>query len=159
VACDEVLHVVRHAQAGERRGFQGSDELRPLSAAGRRQSEAIAEVLAAETGPLLSSPALRCLETLAPLSRRRRRAIVPLGMLAEGSDPLGAYGVLTGCAAGQGVVACTHGDVFEGLVELAVTRGARLASAPDARKGATASFVLREGRLIEVRFVPPPASL
>jgi phosphohistidine phosphatase len=61
------LIVVRHAHADP----GDPDELRPLSACGREQAQALAERLAADAGPVLvvSSPLLRARETAAPIAR------------------------------------------------------------------------------------------
>ena len=61
------LIVVRHAHSDP----GDPDELRPLSARGREQAQALAETLAAEVGPVLvvTSPLLRARETAAPIAR------------------------------------------------------------------------------------------
>mgnify|MGYP000349545033 CR=1 FL=1 len=65
-----MLFLVRHAKAGSRSQWVGDDRLRPLSNKGRTQSEVLADRLApVATGMLVSSPYLRCIETLQPLAR------------------------------------------------------------------------------------------
>ena len=66
---DATVVLVRHAKAGSRRSWQGEDDLRPLSGAGRRQVAALTPFLAL-FGPqrLFSAPPLRCRETIAPLA-------------------------------------------------------------------------------------------
>ena len=61
------LVVVRHAHADP----GDPDELRPLSARGRDEAQALADELAAEIGPVLvvTSPLLRARETAAPIAR------------------------------------------------------------------------------------------
>ncbi|NUT54699.1 MAG: hypothetical protein HOQ03_01780 [Thermoleophilia bacterium] len=61
------LIVVRHAHADP----GDPDELRPLSARGREQAQALADKLAADAGPVLvvSSPLLRARETAATIAR------------------------------------------------------------------------------------------
>lgn len=152
----ELISVVRHAEAGDRERFEGDDAMRPLSREGRRQSELIAKALSGSDSVLVSSPALRCVETLAPLSRRLRRAITVLETLAEGTEPEAALASLLGRSNGPGLVACSHGDVLTGLVDLALKQGAEILEPVDLRKGATASFVLVAGELVSVSFVPPP---
>lgn len=131
--------LVRHAKAVARAGFEGDDAERPLTAAGRRQAAEVAGVLAAAfpLGALLSSPARRCLETLEPLAARSGMAVEVLGTLAEGSAPARAWRVLVHDArAGSGaVVACTHGDVLLGVLELLRLEGALLESELVAPKG------------------------
>jgi hypothetical protein len=65
-----VLFLVRHAHAGDKRQWQAPDDLRPLSLAG--QAEAAGLVVRLEDYPIrriLTSPALRCRQTLQPLAR------------------------------------------------------------------------------------------
>ena len=61
------LIVVRHAHADP----GNPDELRPLSARGREEAQALAETLAAGADPVLvlTSPLLRARETAAPIAR------------------------------------------------------------------------------------------
>ena len=62
----ETLHLVRHAHAGDPERWDGPDELRPLSAKGRRQAERLGGFLArADIRPdvLLSSPKVRAFQT------------------------------------------------------------------------------------------------
>lgn len=61
------LLVVRHAEAQPRRTWKGEDRRRPLAAAGARQAQRLAPILAAyDARHLLSSSSLRCTQTLAP---------------------------------------------------------------------------------------------
>src|SRR3977135_4093385 len=63
-------YLVRHAKAGSRRDWEGPDECRPRSAARRAQDEAIAGHLRSRPiTRLLSSPYLRCVQTLEPLGK------------------------------------------------------------------------------------------
>ena len=120
-----MLYLVRHAKAGSRSEWVGDDRLRPLSGKGRTQSDALAERLAPlATGELVSSPYLRCIETLQPLAARtrqrraRRRATrrghrastVRIALLAELPD---------------GSVLCSHGDVIPETIGALQRRGHR----------------------------------
>jgi broad specificity phosphatase PhoE len=62
------LHIVRHAHAGARSRWNGDDRLRPLSRRGEQQAAAVAAMLA-DSGArrLVSSPYIRCIETLRPM--------------------------------------------------------------------------------------------
>ena len=65
------LYLVRHAKAGERRLWEDDDIDRPMSAKGWKQAELLGERLAAlDVGTLLSSPYVRCVQTLEPLAKR-----------------------------------------------------------------------------------------
>ena len=68
------IYLVRHAKAGERNVWEGDDRLRPLSGRGHLQARGLLDVLEdAQFDRLLSSPYVRCMETVVPLSGRARR--------------------------------------------------------------------------------------
>lgn len=126
--------LVRHAKAGQRRDWHDDDELRPLSNAGWRQAAALALHLAPHaTGPLLSSPYLRCRQTLEPLAEQLGREICDEVTLREGEPFEAALETLS--AVPDGAVLCTHGDLLPELIAALVRRGALLATMPDWRKG------------------------
>lgn len=112
--------LVRHASAGERSRWDGDDRLRPLDARGRRQAAALVEPLRA-TGArrVVSSPYLRCVETVEPLAAALGVAVERDERLAEGAGRA-ALAVLSD----DGVVACTHGDVLQLLTGRSVKAGA-----------------------------------
>jgi 8-oxo-dGTP diphosphatase len=126
--------LLRHASAGNRDKWRGDDRLRPLDKRGRKQAERLRDVLLAhDVKRVLSSPYVRCTETVAPLGLD----IETDDRLAEGALPEGTLELL---AALDGAVACTHGDVIEALL------GRNL------RKGG--AVVLDGGR--EIEEIPPP---
>jgi 8-oxo-(d)GTP phosphatase len=60
-----ITFLVRHADAGDKRSWDGPDEERPLSLAGFRQAEGL--VMRMEDYPvdqILCSPTVRCLQTV-----------------------------------------------------------------------------------------------
>ena len=78
------LYIVRHAKAGKRSEWDGPDTLRPLSDKGWEQSQAIAEKLIdLKPSSLISSPAVRCMQTLEPLSKATKIKIVTVQRLFE----------------------------------------------------------------------------
>lgn len=112
------LLVVRHAKAGDREKWDAPDDLRPLTAKGEAQAEALVELLAGyEIDRVLSSPYLRCTQTVAPLAAARGLAVEPCDDLAEGEGHAGtalARGLLT--EPGYTVL-CSHGDVVEEILD------------------------------------------
>ena len=67
----------RHAEAGDRLDDPQADLERPLSPKGERQARRVADWLnqfLPDSARVLSSPALRCLQTVAPLGRRVKKA-------------------------------------------------------------------------------------
>ena len=109
--------LVRHARAGDRDAWPGDDRARPLDDRGRRQARAIADLLAgAGVTRLVSSPALRCVETLAPLSAALAVDIEQRDELAEDA-PREALRRLLEEVAHRPAALCLHGDVFPDLLD------------------------------------------
>jgi phosphohistidine phosphatase SixA len=76
--------VIRHASAGDSAAWAGDDRLRPLDAGGLAQTSRLVELLEGNAISLiLSSPALRCLQTVEPLARSRGLEIEVREELAE----------------------------------------------------------------------------
>jgi len=110
--------LLRHASAGDRQRWEGDDRLRPLDKKGRRQAEALRDILLARgVTRALSSPYLRCTQTIAPLGL----AVEHDERLAEGADPDDTRALLREA---DGAVASTHGDVIENVVGFAIKKGA-----------------------------------
>jgi 8-oxo-dGTP diphosphatase len=127
------LFVVRHVKAGDRSRWDGVDEERPASKNGRRQAVALADRLETEgVTALISSPALRCIQTVEPLADRLGIKIEIDERLAEGSPFEQALAAVRD--APDRALLCSHGDVVTDLVEALTRRGMELTTAPDWRK-------------------------
>jgi len=154
------LYLVRHAHAGDRSAWRGDDSLRPLSEKGRRQAEGIAALITGldPVRRVLSSPSLRCVQTVEPLARLAGLAVEPDERLLEGADPAAAL-ELIGEELGEGVVAaCTHGDIVPGVLGLLQSDGVRVEGALTWPKAST--WVLEGGDgggVVAARYLPPPA--
>ena len=80
------IYLVRHAKAGSRARWTDPDHLRPLSKPGRRQAKALVGLFAEQPfSRLLSSPHIRCVETLEPLAAVRKLEVETTDDLAEGA--------------------------------------------------------------------------
>lgn len=125
--------LVRHARAGDRDRWGAPDDLRPLTAKGEAQATALADLLADFTVTrVLSSPSLRCTQTVAPLAVAHGLAVEPTDDLAEGEGPAGLALVRRLLTEPGDVVLCSHGDVVEEVLDgLGVSRDGYT------RKGAT----------------------
>ncbi len=109
-----VLYLVRHASAGDRRAWQGDDSVRPLDSKGLAQAAAIAELLcAAPVRRVLSSPSVRCIQTIEPLAAALGLDIGIAVELDEGADGWRTEALLD-CVCGLpgDSVLCSHGDVI-----------------------------------------------
>jgi len=151
------VYLVRHAKAGDRHVWEGDDEDRPLSGRGRIQSRGLLAVLADATfDRLLSSPYVRCMETLIPLAAQRGLAIEPVEALAEGGGLDDAVALVQKHAQ-HGAVLCTHGDIVPMLLQHYADRGVDVGPAPQWPKGAT--WVLdtdATGEVVSATYLKPP---
>ncbi len=112
--------LVRHAAAGDRQAWTGDDRLRPLDARGRRQATELIELLRGlELRRVISSPYVRCVETVEPLA-------AALGLRLEEDDRLaeGMGRAALELLSEEGVVCCTHGDVVGDLLGHGLKKGA-----------------------------------
>ena len=82
------LHLVRHAKAGYRSDWAQSDELRPLTAVGEAQALALADLLRHHpVKRILSSPYVRCMQTVKPLAKALGLEVEEHHALGEDSRP------------------------------------------------------------------------
>jgi 8-oxo-dGTP diphosphatase len=108
--------LVRHARAGDRGEWAGDDAHRPLDANGRKQAKRLAKRLE-DLGAtrLVSSPALRCVQTFEPAAKRLGLRLEQRDELAEGGGPDRLLSLLEDL--GNSVPALsTHGDVIAEVV-------------------------------------------
>jgi 8-oxo-dGTP diphosphatase len=110
--------LLRHASAGDREKWDGDDRVRPLDKRGRKQAEALRDrLLALGVTRVLSSPYVRCAQTVEPLGLE----IELDERLAEGAPSEETLELL---AEADGAVACTHGDVIENVIGRSIKKGA-----------------------------------
>jgi phosphohistidine phosphatase SixA len=110
--------MVRHAHAGAKQRWSGPDQDRPLSARGFQQADGLVENL----GPmrparLLTSPYLRCRQTLAPLAARTGLRLEPCDLLLPDADVARLAQELRSGAMDDAVL-CTHGETLRELRRL-----------------------------------------
>jgi 8-oxo-dGTP diphosphatase len=149
------LALIRHAEAGSREHWDGDDRLRPLSEEGWRQARALVESLAAlPLQRILSSPYVRCVQTVEPLARARRLTIEKTDSLAEGAG-LQAVLTLFSELAGTFAALCTHGDIMQEVCDHLVDRGLIRPSELRYEKGCAWVLQERDGGLVAARYVPP----
>jgi 8-oxo-(d)GTP phosphatase len=109
--------LVRHARAVERYGWDRDDRLRPLDSKGEKQAAALVELLAPySVDRVLTSPAVRCTATVAPLARalglelELREELAEEGHWAEGAE-------LVRSLAGGDAVVCGHGGLEHAVLD------------------------------------------
>ena len=149
-------YVVRHAKAGDRAEWKGDDRLRPLTKSGREQAAAVAEMLTDEPiDRILSSPYVRCLQTVEPLAARRKLPIEPRKDLEEGAGGESVIRLVQE-ARGQNLVLCTHGDVVEELLELLIGQGVVARARASNEKGGTWVLYDESGKITSAKYQPAP---
>lgn len=153
--------VVRHGEAAPKKGWDGPDELRPLTARGRRQGERLGERVTGRPDRILSSPAVRCCDTVRPLALTYGLAVEVTGALATdaGVDSTELCRKLaTSEPPGALVVLCTHREtIMQMLPGLAGELGDRLGGHMPGAKGGAWVLSFEDGRLTEVDYLPPAA--
>ncbi len=164
---------VRHAKAGDRDRWTGPDDERPLTNRGWRQARALAtslpELMVA--GPaiaqILTSPYLRCRQTVEPLAEALGIEIADDRRLEEGRSLQSTLTLLASLPADP-VVLCSHGDVIGdlgrwligvGLERVDIERvdiGAAVRQGDDPAKGSTWIIERTETGLASARYIGPP---
>ena len=151
------LLLIRHAQAGARRDWSGDDVERPLSPKGRRQAQAlVGELQTYAPQRILTSPYVRCSQTVEPLAASLGVHVEPVVALAEGSSTEALE--LVRALADDKVALCTHGDVIpEVLVVLADEDRLDLGPRPRQAKGSVWVLEARSGTFVRATYLAPPA--
>ena len=149
-----LIHVVRHAHAGDPNAWTRDDDLRPLSDRGCGEAERLVRSL---DGPapavVYASPSVRCIATVVPLARAHGLPVSTLSELYEGGT--GAVLLARLLHEPSPVVVCTHGDVIEDLLALLAQTGVAL-TRRNAEKGSTWTLELSGGQVSAARYSPPP---
>ena len=147
-------YLVRHAHAGDKRAWHGPDTMRPLSDSGWREAHGLLTQLRDfQITRILSSPAVRCLQTVEPLAQRRSLQVESAEVLRVDADPDALLALLLDPAAGD-VVLCSHGELIGAVLMRLLGQG----PAGDKMawpKGSTWVLELDGGRLRHSRYLPP----
>jgi broad specificity phosphatase PhoE len=150
------LYLVRHAEAGDRERWDGPDELRPLTPEGVEHAEALVPRFAAMgLARLVSSPFLRCIQTLEPLAADRDLPIEPAEDLAEGTPPERALALIAGLSEAPAAL-CSHGDVIESTIGALLAAGTPHDGPVGFAKGSVWELHTQRGAVVRLRYLPPP---
>jgi 8-oxo-(d)GTP phosphatase len=137
--------LVRHASAGERSDWTGDDHDRPVDERGRLQAEGLVERLVSRSPTrVVSSPYVRCRQTVAPLAEALGLAIENRPELAEGASGAEVFDLVHSLR-GELPALCTHGDVVEALL------------GEESEKGSTWVLRVEDDALARVEYLPPAA--
>jgi len=151
----DVVYLVRHAKAGNRERWTEDDRLRPLSKKGRRQAEGLVQLFRRlEVTRIVSSPYLRCVQSVRPLALARELTIELSEALAEGAPTADAVALLDAWSSGG--VFCSHGDVIPAVIDHLRGNGMLIDGEIGWSKGSVWILERRPGRYVRARYVPPP---
>ena len=143
--------LVRHAWAGTSEQWDGDDDERPLDERGRRQAQALVDVLAAYAPTrVLSAPLVRCVDTVRPAAQRLDVPVEPVPAAAEDAGPPALVALLHDLVEkGEPVAVCSQG----GAIPAAVTQLAGLPD-PDAPKGSVWALSFSDRHLVDAHHTP-----
>lgn len=142
----QTILLIRHADAKNREKWSLPDQLRPLTAKGKRQAQAIADELGGnKIHQIRTSPALRCVQTVEPLAARAKIKLRLDEKLMEGSS----FGLPDKSDHGLHIF-CAHGDNIPALLDSLDIEH------EDCQKGSI-WLIKRDdkGKVTEVAYVPP----
>ena len=140
--------VLRHADARARASWHGEDRLRPLLVGGRRQAVTAAGILAAyDVRRILTSPSVRCTQTVAPYAADAGLTLEELAVLSEEGGDENAVAELSATLLGElanrgPTVVCTHRPVLPWIFAALGVRDPRL------EKGELMVLHVRKGAIV-----------
>ncbi len=155
------VYLIRHVEAGERAAWKDEpDELRPVSEAGRRDADRLADALAGVGFTrLVASPYLRCVQTLEPIADAHGLDIAIAPELNEGQPAAAAEAWVFAAAADGPAALSTHGDIVQGLIGSLLDRDVPVGG--DGRvayeKGGVWRLDVLDGRVRRMTYLEPLA--
>jgi phosphohistidine phosphatase SixA len=150
-----MLLVVRHADAGNKRTWEGPDRLRPLSPIGHLQAEGL--VVRLEDYPverILCSPTLRCHQTVEPLARDRLLRIETVPALGIDTSPVQLLALFWNLELRNSVL-CTHGEGISLLLTRLLADTLVVEDPLDWPKGSTWLLERIDQRQVRGRYLGP----
>lgn len=155
------LFLVRHAKAGKRSKWledpanNNDDRKRPLDDKGILQAAALADRLT-DFAPtlLLSSPFMRCMQTLEPLRTNLAITVTSDERLAEDNPFEPILELLESCP--DNAVLCSHGDMIPMVTDALERRGMVVTGMRDSRKASVWVLERQNGIIVRGHAWPPP---
>jgi phosphohistidine phosphatase SixA len=148
-------YLVRHADAGDKHRWNGPDDDRPLSSRGHLEAEGLVAQLASYAiSGIVSSPAVRCWQTVEPLARQRGLVVRTDVALAPDADLDQAVALLLGPPTGD-LVLCTHGELIRPLLGRLRELGAPLRGELVWPKSSVWLLETIDGAVTRATYLPP----
>jgi phosphohistidine phosphatase SixA len=139
---EPVRVLLRHADAGLKSEWPGSDDWRGLTELGHDQAHAVVAMLGdLPIQRILSSPSLRCRQTVVPLARARELDVEPCWQLGRNAELVDVLGLLADPDTDAAVV-CTHRETLQVLFSQLICSHDAVARAGDPMDKA-AAWLLR----------------
>ena len=149
-----MIYLLRHTHAGNKQAWSGPDDRRPLSATGRREAAGLVpQYRDRPVATILSSPSLRCQQTVRPLAEQRHLPVGLEGRLDVDAEAEKAAALLRPDL--DDVVLCTHGELIGQLLGLLRARGAPIDQDAQWPKGSTWLLRLNGDQVAEATYLPP----
>ena len=149
-----MVYLVRHAHAGSQKRWPGPDHDRPLLVRGQEQADGLLEALRDHpVARILSSPTVRCRDTVVPLSQDRGVPVEPVSSL-DVHAPVERLLELVIDPSMRAAVLCGHGEQFRCLLRL-LAGSVRLNGPLRLEKGSTWILDLAAGPEGAARYLPP----
>jgi phosphohistidine phosphatase SixA len=147
------VFVVRHAAALDRQSWVGDDRQRPLSEKGFAQAHGLVELLGGHRiEVIVSSPAVRCTQTVSPLAEALGLDVVEDPALGEAMTVGPVRRMVDEL---EHAVLCSHGDIIPELVDHLIAEGMD-ALGRDCKKGSTWLLEREGARFARGTYLPPP---
>jgi 8-oxo-dGTP diphosphatase len=155
-ARERMLLLIRGASATPRENWQHPDQTRPLADKGKQTARSLVALASLfEVERVLSAPAARCVDTVAPLAHRQSLDVEVSHHLTDGrvEDTM----ALIDEARGTGTVLCTHEDVVAGaLRRLADRDRTKLDAHFGGRRGSAWVLTGDDSRFTSAYYLPMP---
>jgi 8-oxo-dGTP diphosphatase len=153
------LHLIRHAHAGDRSRWGGSDDLdRPLTDTGHEQAVAIDRWFGdRRVRGVWSSMAVRCAQTVAPLAHRTGLEVELRSELTEGARPAVLLELLREEALeADDLVLCSHGDLIPEVLNTLLREGMVVIGGRGCEKGSIWSLDVRGRDIVSATYTARP---
>lgn len=147
--------LVRHGHAGDKHQWIGRDHDRPLSVPGHHEAHGLlARLRDYPISRILTSPAVRCVQTVEPLSQRRAVPVELVDALRVDTPIEGLLELVTDPGL-EAAVLCGHGEQVGELVRHLADRGLVGSGPLRWAKGSTWVLDTSQGRVVGARYLAP----